>query len=294
MIYTVHHRTTMRYGVPVSDARFNLRLKPFAWRGQNVSQSALTIEPQPARITHKPGPYLVNTTRAEFDGELAELAITSRFTVEVEPAPISAAIPLVEDLRQSALASCDLSPLSPAPYLFASRIATADPEIGAWAMQDVRGGQTVLDLAMALSSRIHSEFAYAPGATGSSTPPLEAFSARHGVCQDFAHVLIIALRSCGIPAAYASGYLRTEPPPGKERLVGADAMHAWINVWCGEAIGWAGIDPTNDCLAGEDHVQIAAGRDYADVAPIDGTFIGAAPQDMHSSVDVLALKDDTA
>lgn len=292
MIYQVHHRTAIRYGVPVANARFNLRLQPFAWPGQHVSHSALTIEPRPARLTRKAGPYLVNTMRAEFDEELGELDISSSFTVEVEPRPVLSLSPALEQLRQSALVSRDLTALSPAPYLFASRIATADPQIGAWGMQELHSSQTVLDLAVALSSRIHREFAYKPGATISTTAPMEAFAARHGVCQDFAHVLIIALRWLGIPAAYVSGYIRTVPPPGKERLVGVDAMHAWVNVWCGNELGWIGLDPTNDCLAGEDHVQIAAGRDYADVAPIDGTFIGAAPQGMNSSVDVAAVIGD--
>ncbi len=279
----------MRYAKPVADARFNLRLKPFALPGQHVSQASLTLAPKPDRTTHKAGPYLVNTMRAEFDGELDELEITSTFTVEVQPRALLSASPSVELLRAAALASRDLSAFSPAPYLFASRIATIDPQIGIWAQQELGSGQSVLDLAMALSLRIHREFSYQPGATKSTTPPVEAFAARHGVCQDFAHVLIIALRWLGIPAAYVSGYIRTLAPPGRERLVGADAMHAWVNVWCGDALGWAGIDPTNACLAGEDHVQIAVGRDYADVAPIDGTFIGAAPQDMRSAVDVLAV-----
>jgi transglutaminase-like putative cysteine protease len=133
---------------------------------------------------------------------------------------------------------------------------------------------------------VHREFVYQPGVTTSATSPEEAFASRRGVCQDFAHVMIVALRSQGVPAAYASGYLRTVPPPGKPRLVGADAMHAWVMVWCGRELGWVGFDPTNDCLARGDHILIAMGRDYADVAPIDGTFVGSPVQSLTSSVDV--------
>ena len=98
--------------------------------------------------------------------------------------------------------------------------------------------------------------------------------------------MIMALRAHSIPAAYVSGYILTRPPPGKEKLVGADAMHAWVDVWCGQALGWVGFDPTNNCLVSEDHIAIGMGRDYADISPIDGTFIGSAPQSMSSAVDV--------
>lgn len=290
MIYTVLHKTAMRYAKPVKEARFNLRLKPFAWQGHNVSQATITVSPKPSRITETAGPYLVNTMRSEFADDLEQLEIISSFTVDVGVTrPGHAGLPLTQ-LRQAVISSRDLSPLAPAPYAFGSRIAGTDAAIGAWAEQglhgDLAGDPHVLDLAQALATKLYREFAYRPGATTSTTPPLEAFHARHGVCQDFAHILIVALRWLGIPAAYASGYLRTLPPPGQVKLVGADAMHAWVNVWCGEELGWIGVDPTNDCLVGPDHVQIAAGRDYADVAPIDGTFIGAAPQVMRSSVDV--------
>ena len=101
--------------------------------------------------------------------------------------------------------------------------------------------------------------------------------------------MIIAARAHGIPAAYVSGYLRTLPPPGQERLVGADAMHAWVNLWCGDELGWIGFDPTNDMLADTDHIFIGMGRDYSDVAPLDGTFRGSSEQTMFFSVDVAPL-----
>ena len=104
--------------------------------------------------------------------------------------------------------------------------------------------------------------------------------------------MIAALCAHGIPTAYASGYLRTVPPPGRPRLIGADAMHAWVNMWCGSEAGWIGIDPTNDCMVSEDHIQIGMGRDYADVSPIEGNFVGSAPQAMRVSVDVQPIPDE--
>jgi transglutaminase-like putative cysteine protease len=133
---------------------------------------------------------------------------------------------------------------------------------------------------------IHSEFDYDDNATVTDTPPSQAFRQRRGVCQDFAHIMIIAARAFGIPAAYVSGYLRTLPPPGQARLVGADAMHAWVNLWCGEEFGWVGFDPTNNLLVEADHIFTAMGRDYSDVAPLDGVFHGASGQLMNVSVDV--------
>jgi len=195
--------------------------------------------------------------------------------------------PTVARLKAEALAVRDLSPLAPAPYLFDSRITATSEEIGNWAAPKLAPDRSIIAAASGLTQAIHGGFAYAPGETTSSTPPIEAFRMRKGVCQDFAHVMIIALRTHGIPAAYASGYLRTIPPPGKERLVGADAMHAWVNVWCGAALGWVGFDPTNNCIVHTDHIQIGMGRDYADVAPIDGTFFGNAPQEMDTAVDVV-------
>jgi transglutaminase-like putative cysteine protease len=146
-----------------------------------------------------------------------------------------------------------------------------------------------MSAAQRLMEAIHREFRYDPKATGAETPPLVAFNQRSGVCQDFAHIMIIAARANGVPAAYVSGYLRTLPPPGQPRLVGADAMHAWVNIWCGDELGWIGFDPTNNILVHEDHIVTAMGRDYADVAPIDGVFHGGVGQTMDVSVDVAPL-----
>ena len=126
-----------------------------------------------------------------------------------------------------------------------------------------------------------------------STPLNEVFDKRHGVCQDFAHVMIAGLRGLGLPAAYVSGYLRTRPPPGQPRLRGADASHAWVALWCGEGWGesgeggWIGFDPTNDCVVQDDHIVVAQGRDYGDVAPIDGIVSSAGAQKLTVEVDVI-------
>lgn len=286
MIYRVRHATTLTYSAPVAQAQFNLRLLPWQWPGQELRDLSLAITPPPDAREDILGPYCVNTTHLVYASALDRLEITSEFTMAIEPAAAPGDGPSDEQVRAQAFAVRDLSVLSPAPYLFASRIAGIDEAIGDWAAAHLLAQAGIVHSAGSLMRAVHREFAYTKGVTTSSTPPEEAFARREGVCQDFAHIMIIALRTNGIPAAYVSGYLRTLPPPGRERLVGADAMHAWVNVWCGEELGWVGFDPTNDCLAREDHILIGMGRDYADVSPIDGTFIGNAPQEMDSAVDV--------
>jgi transglutaminase-like putative cysteine protease len=139
-------------------------------------------------------------------------------------------------------------------------------------------------------TRIKSDFRYDPTATAVSTPLTEAFTKRGGVCQDFAHIMIAGLRGLGIPARYVSGYIRTIPPPGKPRLEGADASHAWVSVWCGVEFGWLDLDPTNGIHVGNDHIVVAIGRDYADVSPIDGMIHGSGGQKLVVTVDVIPIR----
>lgn len=284
--YRVLHQTTLTYGLGVPSARLNVRLLPVAWPGQELLASDLQIAPDPVERRDTQGPYRVNVTTATFRGTVRQVSVTSRLHVAVAPPPLPGPTPSIANLRDAALASRDLGPAAPAAYLYASRLAGDVPAIADWAAPMLDPARRVLDAAQALSARIHDEFAYDPGATDTRTLPDEAFAKRSGVCQDFAHIMIVALRGSGIPAAYVSGYLRTRPPPGMARLIGADAMHAWPAVWCGPDVGWVGIDPTNDCLARENHIVVAMGRDYADVAPIDGVFTGSGAQTMTYSVDV--------
>jgi transglutaminase-like putative cysteine protease len=149
---------------------------------------------------------------------------------------------------------------------------------------------SVREAADTLCRAIHSEFTYVPGATKVNTPAADAFKLKKGVCQDFAHIMIVALRSLDIPAGYVSGFLRTIPPAGKERLEGADAMHAWVRVWCGHAAGWMEWDPTNNMMAGTDHIRVAYGRDYADVAPVIGILKIYGGHKTEQAVDVIPVR----
>ncbi len=288
MIFRVHHVTDIRYAALVRLARFNVRLEPTGWAGQRLFDYHLTVTPRPDSIVRSEGPYVVNSSRLLLGEPIASLRIESAFSVEVTAKAIDLndPCPTAAEIRQAAWTSRDLSSAGPALYLFDSGIVQIDGEMGEWARPYLSNGGTMLQAAQALTHAIYSQFSYDSDATKTETPPIEAFRKRRGVCQDFAHIMIAALRAHGIPAAYASGYLRTIPPPGKARLVGADAMHAWVNVWCGDQLGWIGFDPTNDLIVRGDHILIAMGRDYADVAPVDGVFHGNEGQTLRVSVDV--------
>lgn len=307
MLYQVRHLTTVKYASPVRVARFNLRLKPAPWPGQTMEDFRLIIDPVPWAMQDDDGPFVVNRSRLTIREPLARLTIESRFRMEVaEPTLMAAMVgkqeagdgddpdltmggPTVEQVRERVARHRDLSAMGPAAYAYASPMAPNAAAISAWAAPFFSPGRDVMAAGALLMRAIHREFTYDGSATTSETLPEQAFVARHGVCQDFAHVMIVAARAHGIPAAYVSGYLRTIPPPGQPRLVGADATHAWANLWCGDELGWVGFDPTNDTLVRSDHIFTAMGRDYADVAPIDGVFHGGAGQTMAVSVDVEPL-----
>ena len=292
MIYNVRHLTTVRYAGLVRLARLNIRLKPAPWPGQTLRDYALSVRPAPVEVQEEQGPFIVNRSRVTIREPLSTLAIESRFQVAVdEPLLLLESMTgsAIERVRELAVDSDNLAALSPAHYLYASPIAGAVPEIVGWAQGFFPPGASVIAAGRALMAAIRAEFRFDGTATRPDTPPAEAFRRRRGVCQDFAHIMIIAARAFGIPAAYVSGYLRTRPPPGAARLVGADAMHAWVNLWCGNELGWVGFDPTNDLIAGTDHIFVAMGRDYSDVAPLDGVFHGGGGQAMRVAVDVEPL-----
>jgi transglutaminase-like putative cysteine protease len=182
-----------------------------------------------------------------------------------------------------------LGPEVPHHYLAPSPRIPADLAIATFAARATAGATTVAEAVARLGRAVHRAITFDPGATAVDTPVAQAFAQRRGVCQDMAQIMIAGLRAQGIPAAYVGGYLRTTPPPGTPRLVGADAMHAWVAAWCGPALGWVEHDPTNDRPADGDHIAVGRGRDYADVAPVTGTLRLDGGQAGHHSVDLTAL-----
>jgi len=214
----------------------------------------------------------------------------SRVSVSRKAPGRSAPSPSWESVRDIAFEATSLGPSSPVGYVFASSLVPVLSPVTAYAAASFSAGAGILVGAVELMHRIRSEFRYDAKATVISTPLNEVFEKRHGVCQDFAHVMIAGLRGLGLPAAYVSGYLRTIPPPGKPRLQGADATHAWVSLWCGPDLGWIGFDPTNDLLVENDHIILGVGRDFSDVSPIDGIILGSPKQKLNVAVDVLLVE----
>ncbi|MBR7618674.1 transglutaminase family protein [Phenylobacterium sp. 20VBR1] len=287
MIYGLRHRTTYTYEAPVTFARCVLRLTPQSSSSQTVLRSNVSVTPRPSASHEGIGPFGEKTLTVVIDKPHHELIIEGRSRVDVHapPLPDPGASPAWTQIRDQAYQSRALTPDGPATYLYPTRRTPITPPITDYARQSFAAGRPILEAAAELMTRIHGDFVYDPEATTVSTPAPEAFAARHGVCQDFAHIMIAGLRGLGLPAAYVSGYLRTTPPPGRPRLEGADATHAWVSLWCG-ADGWIGLDPTNALLVQNDHIVLAVGRDYSDVAPIDGIILAPGVQTLKVEVDV--------
>ncbi|RSV42777.1 transglutaminase family protein [Sphingomonas sp. ABOLD] len=292
MLYGIRHVTRFDYDQPVAFARCNLRLKPILWSGQSIEEYALSVQPGGRTYPARAEAGLANVVRLVVEHAASSLTIESSARVRVDrqipfPMPGDATIAQVSAWAR---ASRDPTPAGPAAYLFPSPLIPLDRDIAAWCAEELQPERGILEAGIALARRIQRDFAFDPTATLVDTPPHEAFAKRGGVCQDFAQIMLSGLRAAGLPAAYVSGYLRTLPPPGQPRLVGADATHAWVLLWCGPDLGWVGVDPTNGIWMAEDHIVMAIGRDYADIAPIDGIVLGSGAQAMHVSVDVEPLE----
>ncbi len=291
MIYAIRHLTAYSYSRPVPFARCILRVLPRDGVGQRVLTSQLSVAPRGAERRDGVCFFGNRTTTLTIAKPHRELRIemTSQVEVTRTVAPFPALTRGWEEVAELALQAQSLSPDSPAQYLYTSRLAPTVSEITDYARRSFAAKRPVFEAASELMARIRKEFVYDPEATEVSTPIREAFGARHGVCQDFAHIMIAGLRGLGLPAAYVSGYLRTIPPAGQPRLEGADATHAWVMLWCGPETGWIGLDPTNDLVVADDHIVTATGRDYADVSPLDGVLVGPGSQKLDVKVDVVPV-----
>jgi transglutaminase-like putative cysteine protease len=291
MIYDVRQTNTYVYETPVTRARRVLRQLPVARPGQHVTVARLDINPVPVSRREATDFFRNWTTVIEIEEPHERLTVKLFARITVAPAPpIDAeASPPWESVRADACACTDIGPESPVHFVHPSRMVSLDPAIRDYARASFPPRRPVFAGAVELMERIKADFVYESGATTVTTTPSAAFQLRHGVCQDFAHIMIAGLRGLGLPAGYVSGFLRTVPPPGAARLAGVDATHAWVTVWCGASAGWRGLDPTNAKIAGEDHVVLAIGRDYADVALIDGVMRASGRQEIITAVDVIPI-----
>jgi transglutaminase-like putative cysteine protease len=286
MRFEVSHRTTYAYRYPVVQSRHVLHLEPRATPAQTPLAHNLLINPAPTTKTALTDYFGNRVLLLRIDEEHRELVVHSRSAVEMSQSAqpdIHATSPwndVAADIRAARGIDVDVM-----QFVSRSRHAPTGPSFSAFARRFFPQGRPLLEGVMALTQFIHQTFKFDPRATDVSTPVSQVLEMQRGVCQDFAHLSIAALRSLGIPCRYVSGYLLTRPPPGQIKLQGADASHAWISVWAPET-GWVDFDPTNGVIPSQEHITVGWGRDYEDVSPIGGVLLGGGDQRMSVAVDV--------
>lgn len=288
--YRVRHITEYAYTEPVSVCHNMLCVAPTSDHRQRVESYTLTIDPTPTASGERQDAFGNVLHVFSIERAHTKLVIDASSEVVVDAAPTEGDDVSWEDVVSGVRDQGDAGWLAASPFVHDSEFAKRSDEARAFAAESFTAGRPIFEAAMALTSQIHSSFKYQPGATQVHTDSGEALRLRSGVCQDFAHVGIAGMRALGVPVRYVSGYLRTIPPEGQPRLVGADQSHAWYAVYCGAGRGWVDFDPTNDCLCGTDHITLAAGRDYADVAPVRGVFLGGGASTLRVTVDVEPLE----
>jgi transglutaminase-like putative cysteine protease len=291
VIYDIGMTIAYEYDRPAIAGRHILRLLPADLPGvQRRITGNLTILPEPAE--RRPMLDFFGNASVEVAFRAAHDEILFRVASRVERIADSPGLDISPALGQLAGEIADYRGLdgdAPHHFLGPSPRTAPAPEMTAFARDQLQPGMTAADAVRAIGLALHRDMSFDPDATTVDTSPSEAFARRHGVCQDFAQVMIACLRGIGVPAGYVSGFLRTNPPPGKPRLEGADAMHAWARAWCGRQTGWIEFDPTNACPAGPDHIVVARGRDYGDVAPVKGVLRISGDQTTEHAVDVVPV-----
>jgi len=287
MKYRILHETAYRYSEPASLSQNELRLQPRNTDTQQVIRSQLTIVPKPQHLHHRMD-YFGNMVHVFMVQQPHNaLAMTADSIVETT-SPMTPA-PLVttpwETVVRCLAAHEHPEALDAYQFVFPSPLTTSSPDVRVYARPSFPPGVPVLAGAVDLMGRIFKEFTYDKSATTVDTAVDQVLTARKGVCQDFAHLMISCLRTLGLAARYVSGYLETKPPPGKPKLTGADASHAWVSLFVPDA-GWVDLDPTNNLMTGETHITIAWGRDYGDVTPVKGVVMGGGMHTLSVMVDL--------
>jgi transglutaminase-like putative cysteine protease len=288
--YKVEHETRYAYHVPVAQSWQLARLTPRSAPWQRLRSHALQIDPPPDERHDALDSFGNTVTHFALHGAHRMLQVRMQASVDVGARPAvdaSRDTPWLE-VRESLQRDPGQDDLLPAQLAEATRLVPYSPAAGAYAAPALAAGRGWLEALDALTERIHRDFRFEPGATTVSTSVDEVLRGRHGVCQDFAHLMLAALRAHGLPARYVSGYLLTDPPEGEERLMGVDASHAWVAAWS-PVHGWVEWDPTNRQRADERYITLAWGADFADVAPLSGVILGGGEQTLDVSVSVTPL-----
>jgi len=291
MIYNLVHRTTYTYKYPVSVGDHVACLKPRTFKNNKLLSNEIRISPTPRTLTERVD-FFGNTisffTVQEPHRQLIVEA-TSRVATSDAKLPGDPSLPWEESAQRLADAPTP-EDLDAHQFQFESPRIRLRPEFAAYALESFTPGRGMGEALFELTSRIHEDFRFDSKVTTVRTTIEEVFKKRHGVCQDFAHVQIACLRSINLASRYVSGYLRTYPPPGKPRLVGADASHAWVSAYC-RGVGWMDMDPTNNVVPSDGHVTLAWGRDYGDVSPLRGLILGGGSHTLDVAVDMEPVEE---
>jgi transglutaminase-like putative cysteine protease len=287
MNFEISHRTIYRYSAPVSQSHHLLHLAPRPHSRQTVLRHSLLIDPAPASKTDLTDDFGNPASIITIEQDHSELVIHSRAQVEVqaqqpvEPKRTASWNDVAAQLR----ANRGPETFEAIQYSCPSRYIRPSRDIYRFARPSFPDGRPIVEAVLDLTARIFREFTYQSGATDVATSAEEVLRIKRGVCQDFAHLEIACLRTLGLAARYVSGYLLTHPPAGQQKLVGADASHAWISAWAPET-GWVDFDPTNNVMPKADHITLAFGRDFQDVSPVSGVLLGGGDHEVDVSVDV--------
>lgn len=288
MKYTIQHKTSYTYLEPVSLCHNIARLVPRNTREQQCRNTRIEITPAPDRINQYEDFFGNKVIYFSIEKEHWELTVN--MTSEVER-NVDGQMRL-QVFRNASLEEVrkELSELKPdaldiKQYIFETPMTALDDDILKYASVSFIPGRSVFEAAEELTKRIYTDFEYKPGHTTIATPLSVVMQERKGVCQDFAHLAIACLRSVGLAARYVSGYIETRSPEGVEKLIGIDASHAWFSIYITD-MGWTDFDPTNNCLVSDQHITIGWGRDYADIAPLEGIILSSGSHELTVSVDV--------
>ena len=292
--YQILHDTCYHYDSPVSLAQQLAHLWPRECSWQRCTQRQLLISPQPSARRDELDVFGNPLTRLAFERPHDELQVNARLTVEVLARPLldfnqSPAWELTRNALTYSSQPLPAELLEACRYRFQSPYVHLKRSFVEFSQSCFPPGQPLLLGVQALMQKIFSEFTFDAEATQVATPLVEVLERRRGVCQDFAHLMLACLRSRGLAARYISGYLLTRPPPGQPRLIGADASHAWVSVFC-PVLGWVDFDPTNNVQPALEHITLAWGRDFSDVSPLRGVILGGGSHDPEVRVTVMPVE----
>jgi transglutaminase-like putative cysteine protease len=293
--YQIEHETRYVHTGGVSTSQHVAYLRPRTLPHQRVKSHEMEIDPVPASRLQRIDCFGNNVDQFTILTPYDEMRVISRSIVEVTALadPTAGEALPWEILRDDFLYQRGAPYEAATEFSYSSPYVATAPELAEFARESFAATRSALDAAVELMHRIHDAFTFDPGSTTITTPVTRVLADRRGVCQDFAHLQIGCLRSLGLAARYVSGYLVTDPPPGRPRLVGADASHAWLSVWCPPR-GWVDLDPTNDVVPSHRHVTLAWGRDYGDVSPLRGVVLGGHEHTLHVGVSVTPMTADGA